>query len=587
MTENVKLKLELLPDKPGCYLMKDSNSRIIYVGKAKNLKNRVRSYFHGSHNAKTTKLVSEIADFDYIITSSNKESFVLEINLIKEHDPKYNILLKDDKTYPFIALTNEKHPRLLITREPRKRNNARYFGPYPNVREARNTLNILNQLFPFRKCRIMPKKECLYYHLKQCLGPCINKSDIDYTNYKKEVTDFLNGKIDNVVNKLEELMNEASLNLEFEKAKEYRDEINSIKNTTQSQLIDLNSDLDADYIGTYLKDDNLAIHILIMRRGNIIGNYSTILPIISDEYDTFNGFMTQYYTPNITPKVIYLNDNYLDETLPEIIDSKFISPQKGAKVKVLDMANINAEKDLENRYLIKQNKALRNIETIEELGKLLGINTPYTIESFDNSNLFGEYPISALVVYKNGKAVPNLFRKYHVKTVVGANDYETMKEVVYRRYLRLKLEDKELPDLILMDGGQIQVHACQEVLKTLNIDIPVAGIQKDEHHKAKLLYYNEKEISLSKNSNVYLLIANISERVHEFAISFFRSTKAKGLFSSKLDNIEGLGKARKDKLLKHFITIDAIKEASIEDITKIGIPKDVAIRIKEKLEANI
>lgn len=583
MNENIKLKLELLPDKPGCYLMKDANDTVIYVGKAKNLKNRVRSYFHGSHNAKTTKLVSEIDHFDYIITASNKESFVLEINLIKQYNPKYNILLKDDKTYPFIALTNEEHPRLIVTREPRKKNNAKYFGPYPNVRAARLTVNLLNQLFPLRKCYKIPKKECLYYHLKQCLAPCINKEKIDYTNYKKEITDFLNGKCDKVVHLLEEKMQEASLKLEFEKAKEYRDEILSIKSTIDKQKIDLNMSLEADYIGTYLNDDYLAIHILMMRQGSVVANYSTILPVISDELDTFNSFVTQYYTPSIAPKEIYLNEKFYDETLSEVINAKFIIPQKGAKYEVLDMANINAKKDLENKFLMTKNKALRDIETIEELGRLLDIPTPYVIESFDNSNLFGEYPISALVVYKNGRPSPSDFRKYHVKTVVGANDYETMKEVVYRRYLRLKLEDKPLPDLILMDGGQIQVHACLDVLRSLNISIPVGGIQKDEHHKARLIYFNEHEIEISKNSNVYLLIASISERVHDYAINFFRSTKAKGLFSSRLDGIKGLGKARKEKLLKAFVTIDAIKAAPIEDIVKLGIPKEVADSIKTKL----
>lgn len=583
MNDEIKLKLELLPDKPGCYLMKDKTGQIIYVGKAKNLKNRVRSYFHGSHNAKTTKLVSEINTFDYIITASNKESFVLEINLIKQYDPKYNIMLKDDKTYPFIALTNEPNPRLIVTREPRKRNNAKYFGPYPNVRDARLTCNLLNQLFPLRKCYKLPKKECLYYHMHQCLGPCINKEAFDYSEIKKEISDFLNGKTDKVLAILENKMQQAANNLEFEKAKEYRDEITSIKNTTDPQKIDLNRNINVDYIGTYAKDDNLAIHILMMRQGSITLNYSTIVPIIGDENETFNAFMTQYYTPSITPKELFVEAKYYDEDLASVLNTKLTTPQKGQKYEVLDMAILNAKKDLETKFLINQNKALRATETIEELGKLLGIPTPYTIESFDNSNLFGEYPISALVVYKNGRPCPKLFRKYHVKTVKGANDYETMKEVVYRRYLRLVMENEPLPDLILMDGGQIQVNACLETLQSLNVTIPVAGIQKDDHHKAKLIYYAGREITLSKNSPVFLLISNISQRVHDFAISFFRSTKAKGLFASRLDGIKGLGKARKEKLLSHFITIDAIKKASVEEIVEQGIPQQVAEEVLNKL----
>ncbi len=579
--DDIKIKLSLLPDLPGCYLMKDENNTIIYVGKAKNLKNRVRSYFHGAHNLKTTKLVSEIRDFEYIITASNKEAFVLEINLIKEHNPKYNIMLKDDKTYPFIALTKEKHPRLIVTRVPRKKQNAKYFGPYPNVQAARRTVDILNEHFPLRKCNHIPNKECLYFHMHQCVAPCINKEPIDYSKYIKEITDFLNGKVVDVLNDLKAKMEEASKNLDFERAMDYRDQINSIMSTVDPQKISLNNFSSCDFIGTYEKDDNLAIHILIMRSGSIVCNYNTIIPIYGDILETFENFLLQYYNPSLVPKEIYLdNVNNLD-LLSEVLETVVKTPQKGHKRELLDMANSNAKKDLETKFHIYENKVLKRVETIEKLGKLLNIKTPNYIESFDNSNLFGEYPISALVVYKNGQPVPSLFRKYHIKTVEGANDYASMQEVVYRRYLHLLMEDKPLPDLLLMDGGEIQVNAAKRVLSELNVSIPVAGIQKDNHHKAEYLYYEGKLISVERNSDVFLFLANVSQRVHDFAISFFRSNKVKGMFASILDEIAGLGPKRKEALLKKFITIDAIKKASVEELEEAGMPKNIAINIYE------
>lgn len=581
--EDLKLKLSLLPDLPGCYLMKDANNKIIYVGKAKNLKNRVRSYFHGAHNLKTTKLVSEICNFDYIITASNKEAFVLEINLIKQHNPKYNIMLKDDKTYPFIALTNEQHPRLIITRVPRKKQNAKYFGPYPNVKAARVTVDLLNQLFPLRKCSNIPNKECLYYHMNLCLAPCIHKEKIDYQPIKEQIINFLNGKVDDILKELKLKMLAASENLEFEKAKDYRDQIISIENTVAPQKISLNDFSSCDFVGTYVKDDTLAIHILMMRNGSIVCNENTIIPIYGDVEETLENYLLQYYNPSLVPKAIYLEELAHQEDLASVLETEILNPKRGQKRELLDMANNNARKDLETKKHIYENKVLKRIETIEKLGELLEIPTPTYIESFDNSNLFGEYPISALVVYKNGQPVPKLFRKYHIKTVKGPNDYESMKEVVYRRYLRLKMEDQELPNLLLMDGGEIQVNAAKSVLSSLALDIPVAGIQKDDHHKATLLYYEGKKIIVDKNSDVFLFLANVSQKVHDFAISFFRSRKVKGMFASKLDSIVGLGPKRKEKLLQKFITIENIKNAPIAEIIALGIPENIAENIKNEL----
>ena len=581
----VEEKLKLLPDLPGSYQMLDKNGKIIYVGKAKNLKNRVRSYFHGAHNAKTTKLVSEICDFNYIITASELEAYVLEINLIKQYEPKYNIALTDDKTYPYIALTNEKHPRLIVTRDQRKKNKARYFGPYPNVSAARATVDVLNRIYPLRKCYKIPNKACLYYHMHQCLGPCINKEEIDYTDYKNKIAQFLNGDASDVTKKLNEKMEAASINMDFEKAIEYRDLINSINETILKQKISINDLTSRDYIGIYNDNDDISINIIITRLGNIVQNHQTIISLNDSAEDPILDYIIQFYEINNKPKEICAVGISLKE-IEQLLNIEVIEPKTGKKKELLDMALYNAKFNLENKRNIYKNTVLKKVETLEKLGELLNIPTPYRIEAFDNSNLFGEYPVSAMVCYINGKAAPKEFRKYHIKSVEGANDYESMKEVVYRRYFRLLMEDEQMPDLIVMDGGEIQVHACKDVLQSLNIDIPVLGIQKDDHHKATILFFNEEFINIGKNDPIYLLLTDISQRVHDFAISFFRSEKAKGFFSSYLDNIEGLGPKRKELLIKHFITVDAIKNATVEEIQKAGVPEKVAQNIFDYFKNN-
>lgn len=572
-------KLKILPDSPGCYQMLDENGVIIYVGKAKNLKNRVRSYFHGAHNAKTTTLVSEICDFNYVITKSELEALVLEINMIKEYDPKYNIMLTDDKTYPYIALTNELHPRLLVTRNQRKKSFAKYYGPYPNVKAARATVDLLNRIYPLRKCYNIPKKECLYYHMNQCLGPCIFKDKLDYSDYKLKINRFLNGDAKEVIDSLRDKMQIASNNLEFEKAVEYRDLIISIENTIAKQKISINDLTSRDYIGVYTDDEDISINIIITRLGNIVQNHQTIFNNINDSDDVIT-YLHQFYELNDKPKEISIL-GFDKGLLPEALGIDVVDAKIGKKKEILDMAMYNAKFNLENSRNMYRNKVLKKKETIDELGLLLGIPTPYRIEAFDNSNLFGEYPVSAMVCYINGVKAPKEYRKYKIKTVSGPNDYESMKEVIYRRYLRLLMEDQALPDLIVMDGGQIQVHAAKDVLQSLNLDIPVMGIQKDNNHKATIIFYDEKLISIDKNSSVFLLLADISQTVHDFAISFYRSSKTKGIFSSILDDIKGLGPKRKEQLLKHFVTIDKIKNASVEEIVKAGINETLARSIYE------
>ena len=582
----IEEKLALLPNKPGSYQMRDKDGNIIYVGKAKNLKNRVRSYFHGAHNAKTTKLVSEIRDFTYVITASELEAFVLEINMIKEYNPKYNIALTDDKTYPYVALTNEKDPRLIVTRNKRKRGEARYFGPYPNVSAARDTVTLLNRLYPLRKCNHIPDKECLYYHMHQCLGPCINKEKIDYTDYKNKIASFLNGDCSDILDELNQKMTDASINMEFEKAIEYRDLINSIKNTVSKQKITINDLTSRDYVGIYEDNGDLSINIIITRLGSIVQNHQTIINSYDDLENEVLSYLKQFYELNEKPKEIGIS-GIPTENISEFLDIPFVDIKLGKKKELLDMAVYNAKFNLENKRNIYKNTVLKRVETIDRLGELLGIDPPTRIEAFDNSNLFGEYPVSGMVCYINGKPAPKEFRKYHIKTVEGANDYESMKEVIYRRYLRLLMEDLELPSLIVMDGGQIQVHAAEEVLASLNIDIPVMGIQKDDHHKATILFFKDKLIPIDKNDPVFLLLADISQRVHDFAISFFRSQKAKGFFSSRLDEIEGLGPKRKEQLIKYFTTVDNVKTASIEDLIKSGMPKNLAKKIYDYFKEDI
>ena len=578
MNSLIEEKLKLLPDSPGSYQMLDKTGKIIYVGKAKNLKNRVRSYFHGAHNAKTTKLVSEIEDFRYIITSSELEAFVLEINLIKEYDPKYNIMLTDDKTYPYIAITNEKNPRLIVTREKRKKGIARYFGPYPNVKAARQTVTLLNRLYPLRKCYKIPKKECLYYHMGQCLGPCIKNEDFDYSDYKTKIASFLNGDAKDILNELNQKMEDASLNMEFEKAIEYRELINSINSTISRQKITINDLTSRDYIAVYESDGDISIDIIITRLGSIVQNHQTIINSYTDNLDDAISYIIQFYDLNEKPHELVIS-GIETELISELLNVPIIDVKLGKKKELLDMAIYNAKFNLENKRNIYKNTVHKKLDTIDELGSLLGINPPERIEAFDNSNLFGEYPVSAMVCYINGRPAPKEYRKYHIKTVVGANDYESMKEVIYRRYFRLLMEDSKMPDLIVMDGGEIQVHAAMDVIQSLNLDIPIIGIQKDDHHKATIIFYKERFITIDKNSPIFLLLADISQKVHDFAISFFRSTKAKGFFKSQLDEIEGLGPKRREKLITYFTTIDNVKLATIDELKKAGMPTDIATKI--------
>lgn len=583
MREDIKEKLKLVPDLPGCYLMKDQFNTIIYVGKAKNLKRRVSSYFVGAHNAKTTLLVSEICDFEYIVTDSEVESLILEMNLIKNHLPKYNIKLVDDASYPYILLTNEKYPRLLVVREKINKKKGKYFGPYPSASAARKTTLLLNKIYPFRKCNKIPNKECLYYHIGQCLAPCINK-DVDYSSYLSQVTKFLKGDTKEVLSLLENKMFEASSKLEFEKALEYKNLILDVKLVAEKQIISSQDFEPKDVVGVYVTDSDISIEILYIRGGSIVANYKTIIPLVSDVEETLTQFIIQFYENEaIRPKEVLIGNLVDNKILEEMLDISLVTPIKGNKKELLSMAENNAKLNLENSKKLYENKVVKKQENIYKLSQLLGIKAPIRIEAFDNSNLFGEYPVSAMVCFVNGVKSPKDYRKYHIKSVVGANDYATMKEVIYRRYYRLLVEDGVMPDLIIMDGGIIQVNACLEVLESLALDIPVLGLKKDENHRTNVLYFDGKVIELEKNNELYLFLANIQETVHEFAISFFRNTKTKGMFLSRLDGIKGLGPKKKESLLKKYITIEKIKTLTIEEFKSVGINEELALKILNHL----
>lgn len=577
---DIKEKLKLLPDKPGCYLMKDKNGKIIYVGKAKILKNRVRSYFIGSHNAKTTLLVSEIEDFEYIITNNELECLILEINLIKQYDPKYNIKLTDDKTYPYILLTTEKYPRLIVVRNNKIK--GRMFGPYPNVTDARDIVRFLNALYPFRKCRNLDKKECLYYHIHQCLAPCVNKIEDDaYDKYIDLTVKFLKGDNRDIVNYLEKLMNDASNSLEFEKAMEYRNLMFSAKKIVEKQKIDLKDNTNRDIFGYYMDEEDICIHSFFMRNGVIVAHDSKVFSYISLE--VFSDYIIRYYESNPIPDEVLLPSEDL-LFIKDVIHANIVIPKKGDKFKLINMAMDNAKFDLLNKRELVRNKAETKIQALNDLASLLNINIPYHIEAFDNSNILGEYAVSAMVVYKDGVKSNKDYRKYKIKWVKGANDYETMKEVIYRRYYRGLMENTKMPDLLVMDGGVIQVNAAKDILNDLNLHFDVIGLQKDSNHKADAIIYMNNEYKLDRHSNVYKFLSNISEEVHRFAISFHKDSRSKGMLQSALDSIDGVGKIRKEKLMKYFMGIENMKNGTLEEYKALGINEELYKKIIEHLK---
>lgn len=588
MNELIKHKLELLPDSPGCYIHKDKNGTIIYVGKAKNLKNRVRSYFHGSHNTKTELLVSEIEDFEYIVTGSNTEALLLEINLIQENKPKYNIRLKDDKSYPFIKITNEPYPRLLITRQVKK-DGGLYFGPYPDSGAATEIKRLLDRLFPFKKCTNPANKVCFYYHLGQCKAHTICQTDQTYwDSLKEDVKNFLNGRDDKIVNELRDKMTKASELMEFERAAEYRDLIEGIGLLRTKQRV-MNQDMqDRDIFGYYVDKGWMCVQVFFIRQGKLIQRDVNMFPYYNESEEDFLTYVGQFYQDNrhFIPKEIFIPRN-IDETLVKaVVNTKIIKPQRGEKKQLVNLATKNARVSLQQKFDLLEKDIRKTHGAIENIGDLLNIPKPVRIEVFDNSNIQGTSPVAAMVVFVDGKPSKKDYRKFKIKTVIGPDDYASMREVIYRRYSRVMRDGLTPPDLIIIDGGQGQVNVARDVIENkLGLDIPIAGLQKNDKHQTHELLFGDplEVIPLPRNSEEFFLLQRIQDEVHRFAITFHRQLRGKNTFSSKLDGIAGLGPKRKQLLMKHFKNLPNIQKASLDDIINCGIPKNVAENIQESL----
>jgi excinuclease ABC subunit C len=588
VNKQIQDKLAVLPEEPGCYLMKNKHDEVIYVGKSKKLKNRVRSYFTGAHDAKTQRLVQEIDHFDYIVTSSEIEALILEMNLIKKYDPKYNIMLRDDKSYPYIKITAEKHPRLIITRKVKK-DKGKYFGPYANVYSARETKKLLDRLYPLRKCSTMPDRVCLYYHIHQCLGPCqFPVSDKTNEELVDSITRFLSGGHKEIKKDLQQKMYQASENLDFERAKEYRDLIQHIESIMEQQKMTLNDQIDRDIFGYAYDKGWMCVQVFFIRQGKLIERDVSMFPFFDTPEDTFLSYVAQFYLHQNHPKpkevLVPLAIN--NEVLTELLETPVKIPMRGKKKELVKLASQNAKIALSEKFSIIEMDEERTIKAVEGLGNALNIETPHRIEAFDNSNIQGTNPVSAMIVFIDGKPNKKEYRKYKIKSVEGPDDYETMREVIRRRYTRVLREGLPLPDLIIVDGGKGQMSAALDVLENeLGLDIPLCGLKKDEKHRtSELLYGNPPQVvELDRKSQPFYLIQRIQEEVHRFAISFHRQLRGKSTFQSILDNIEGVGQKRKQLLLRHFQSIEEMKNASIDDYKKLGIPQPVAEKILSAL----
>jgi excinuclease ABC subunit C len=586
----LKEKLKLVPNNPGCYLMKNNNNEIIYVGKAKNLKNRLSSYFNGIHTGKTKMLLDDITDFEYIITNKEKEALILEINLIKKYMPKYNILLKDDKSYPYIELTDDKIPILKVVRNiNRKKNNkTKLYGPYPNVLAARKTVNMLNRLYPLRKCQTYNKNGCLYYHLGQCLGYCINKIDNNVImDIKKEIITFLKGDYTLITKKIETEMLDASNNMNYEKALQLKELLNDIKITVNNQKVELTNKDDLDVFGYSYKEGYLSIQVFYIRGGKLLGRTSNIYEIVDDIEESLTYYILNFYNKDhIKPKLILIPsiiDNILVE---EILNIKVSIPKKGQYKNIIDMVNNNAKINLDNELItIKKNNDNIN-KALNSLCNILNISKADKIEIFDNSNLFGSFYVSGMVVYENGLPNKNLYRKYKIN-LDYPDDLKAMEEVIYRRYFKVIKDDLIKPDLVIVDGGKNQLNITKNIINDLNLNIPVIGLKKDnKHHTSSIIKSNNEEVIIDKRDPLFILLNNMQDEVHRFSIYYHKDLRSKGLLASVLDVVPGIGEKRKKELLKKYKTINKIKSLSKEELTTI-LPEKVANDLQDYLKTMV
>lgn len=583
-----KEKLKLIPHLPGSYQMKNSDGIIIYVGKAKDLNKRVNSYFNRPHNGKTAKMVSEIADFEYIVANSELEAFLLEFNLIKHYDPKYNILLKDDKSYPYIEYIKTPYPRLQVSRylNIKKKDKKLLFGPYPNAYAARRIVSLINRLYPLKKCDTMPKKVCLYYHIGECLGYC--EKNVDHEKLEQmegDILAFLRGNGDILKNKILEKINMYSEALNFEMALDLKKELDYINVVLDKQKMELHDYVDRDCIGYYFDKGYLSMQILFLRNGRMVGGHTDIFPTISDFSDELDYYVMNFYSKHEVPKEILCPKELNTSILSEIIKTNFLVPMKGKKKNLIDMASLNAKINLENELEIIEKDVELTEKANEELKELLNLPKLDRIDLFDNSNLFGKFTVSCMVVFKNGKPAKKEYRKYKI-SLDKNDDYHTMEEVIYRRYYRALMEKTEIPDLIIVDGGINQINACLNILNDLNLSIRVCGLRKNDKHRTNDLIdslgYNV--IELDKNSNVFHYLTRMQDEVHRYTISYHRTIRSKGAIASVLDNVGGIGEKRKKELIKTFGSVNKMRSASIEELSKI-IPENIAINLKDYLNS--
>lgn len=585
--DKIKDKLKLVPNLPGSYQMKDKSGTIIYVGKAKNLHKRVSSYFNREHTGKTAKLVSEIDDFEYIVTSSEVEAFVLEINLIKLHDPKYNILLKDDKTYPYIEYISKPYPKLKIVRYTnlRKKDKKTIFGPYPNAYAARRIVNLLNRLYPLKKCDGMPKQVCLYYHINECLGYCVKKIDQgQLKNMEDDILFFLRGNDSILTNKLKSKIMEYSSNLNYEKALELKKELDYINIIMDKQKVELHDFVNRDIIAYYFDKGYISVQIFFLRNGKLIGHHNDIFPIISEEIDEVEYYIVNFYQKHEIPNEIIIPSNLNKDILEELLKTKVSFVQKGTKKKILDMAKTNAKIAFNNKFETLKQQEMKTCGANESLRKILNLVKLDRIDSFDNSNLFGSFSVSGMVVFKDGKPAKKEYRKYKV-SVDKNDDYHTMQEVIYRRYYKALLNKTELPDLIIVDGGINQINACIDVLNSLKLDIRVCGLKKNDKHRTNELIdsLNYQVIPLGATSDVFHYLTRIQDEVHRYTITYHKTIRSKGSISSILDNVEGIGTVRKKELIKKFGSVVKMKNASLEELEEI-LPSNIAINLQKYLK---
>lgn len=581
--EYIKAKLVNLPHEPGSYQMKDKNGEIIYVGKAKDLHNRVNQYFTGAHDFKTTKMVSHIEDFDFIVTGTEKEALVLEINLIKKHRPKYNIQFMDDSTYPYIKLTKEDYPRLLVARNTKKDKHARYFGPFPDVTAAKDTQKLLQSLYPFRRCDKMPNKVCLYYHMGQCLGPCEQEVSKDiYQEWADKCQKFMNGDTKEIVKDLEAKMYEASNKLEFEKAAQYKQTIESIHNTIDKQLIENANKGSKDAFAYYTDRGYLAITGFLVRNGTVLEKEFRLQPLYGEAQEEFISFLVQYYESHPKASELVLSEEVDITSLEEVLDTRIFQPQKGYRKQLLEMCLDNAKKQLNLKFETVERQEDKTEEAVQHLSKLAGKEMS-RVELFDNSHISGQFTVASCVVYEDGKPSKKDYRLYRLHT--GNSDVDSMKEVVYRRYFRLVKEDGVMPDGILVDGGWIQIEAAKEIIDSLGLSdrIKIMGLVKDDHHNTNALMDTNGEIfDIPKDSSLFFLLTRMQDEVHRFAITYHRKLRSKAQTKSILDEIEGIGPKRKKLLLKSFGNFTNLKNAPEEEIAKV-VPDDVAHRVYEAL----